>query len=61
MGPSIVSVGGKFPKFPCFVLVVASNIFVQQLNFAHIPSFPHHLQQKTITQATAIIVTYFTK
>jgi hypothetical protein len=61
VGPSIVSVGGKFSNFPCFVLVVASDIFVQQLNFAHIPSFPHHLQQKTITQATAIIVTHVTK
>ncbi len=47
VGPSIVCVGGILPKFPRFVSVFGSNIFVQQLNFAH-PSFPHHCSKRPL-------------
>ncbi len=36
-----------FPKFPRFVSVVGSNIFVQQLNFPH-PRFPHHCNKRPL-------------
>ncbi len=46
-GPRIVSVGGILPKFPRFVSVVGSNVFVQQLNFPR-PSFPHHCNKRPL-------------
>ncbi len=39
--------GQYLPKFPRFVSVVGSNIFVQQLNFPH-PSFPHHCNKRPL-------------
>jgi hypothetical protein len=39
----------KFQNFHLCLSHCFPHFFVQQLNFAHIPSFPHHLQRKTIT------------
>jgi hypothetical protein len=43
------------PKFPRFVSVVGSNIFLQQLNFPR-PSFPRHCNKRPVATLHMVLV-----